>query len=59
MPRGSLVYVMLDDRSERHGVTESCAWQLGGGEPVVKVEGISGGFSLWRVRSRNAEPKVD
>lgn len=33
-------------------VTRSEAWTLGHGEPVVLVEGISGGVALWALTIR-------
>jgi hypothetical protein len=46
VPVGSDVEVMLDDCSIRHTKTRSEAWVAHGYEPLVKVEGISGGYSL-------------
>lgn len=46
---GTVVRVLLDDDSFRKTKTASEAWLLGGGMPVVKVEGIGGGYSLYRV----------
>lgn len=45
---GTAVRVLLDDGTFRKSKTASEAW-LVGPMPVVKVEGIGGGFSLFRV----------
>jgi len=42
------VRVMLDDGSFRKSMTLSDAW-IASGQPLVKVEGIGGGYSLYRV----------
>ena len=47
---GTVVEVTLDDRSIKETKTASEAWVLGGHTAVIKLEGISGGFSLSRVR---------
>jgi len=43
-----VVRVMLDDGSFRMSMTRSKAW-IASGQPLVEVEGISGGYSLYRV----------
>ena len=45
---GTAVRVLLDDGSFRKTKTASEAWMVGP-MPVVKVEGLGGGFSLLRV----------
>lgn len=45
---GTAVRVLLDDGSFRKSKTVSEAWFVGA-MPVVKVEGIAGGYSLLRV----------
>lgn len=47
---GTPVIVMRDDGREEPTRTRSQAWNLGDGSGVVLLEGISGGFSLCRVR---------
>jgi hypothetical protein len=49
-PVGTEVVVTRDDGTELRTATRSEAWTLGGGQAVVKVAGISGGYSLDRVR---------
>ena len=44
------VLVKLDSGKLWHTKTRSEAWTLGGGQPVVMLEGRSGGYSLERVR---------
>lgn len=46
---GAAVDVRLDDGTVKRTVTRSVAWLLGGGQPVVSVVGIAGGYSLERV----------
>jgi hypothetical protein len=46
---GCKVDVTLDDRSIKETKTSSEAWVIGGGIAVIKLEGISGGYSLSRV----------
>lgn len=46
---GTAVRVLRDDGNFLKSKTVSEAWLLGGGMPVVKVDGIAGGFSLLRV----------
>lgn len=48
-PPGSPCYVRYDDGSEHTHHTRSIAWLLGDGTAVVKVDGLSGGYSLDRV----------
>lgn len=43
------VRVLLDDGSYRKTKTASEAWVPGSGRPEVQVEGIGGGYSLFRV----------
>lgn len=50
IPEGSEVFVTRDDDSVQQTKTRSEAWLLGCGIPVVKVEGITGGYRLERVR---------
>lgn len=52
IPEGTKVYVRKDDGSEVETVTTSRPWQLGHGDWVVKVEGISGGYDLERITLR-------
>lgn len=53
---GTPVIVTRDDGSEFKTKTRSIPWMLGassrdpGHTAVIKVEGISGGYGLWRVR---------
>lgn len=49
-PIGTAVVVTRDNGAEQRSVTRSAAWTLGDGQAVVKVEGISGGYALERVR---------
>lgn len=44
------VLVKLDDGKLWHTKTRSEAWELGHGQPVVALEGRSGGYDLSRVR---------
>lgn len=46
---GHAVKVKLDDGTLQDTVTESEAWLLGGHTAVIKLRGISGGYSLERV----------
>jgi len=48
-PAGTPVHLMEDDGSVTETRTRSAAWQLGHGQPVVLVEGRTGGYSLWRL----------
>jgi hypothetical protein len=48
---GQPVIVRKDDGSDLHTRTRSVAWDLCG-TPVVKVEGIAGGYSLRRIRAQ-------
>lgn len=43
------VVVKLDDGSLWHTKTRSEAWNLGHGQPVVMLEGKSGGYDLSRI----------
>lgn len=49
-PVGSPCLVRHDDGIEREHHTTSPAWMLGSGHAAVKLSGISGGYSLDRVR---------
>jgi len=49
-PVGTNVQVLLDDGQTLHTLTRSVAWEIGYGNAHVKVEGITGGYSLNRVR---------
>lgn len=48
-PEGTHVTLVLDDGSKLATKTRSIAWELGHGQPVVKVEGKTGGWLLSRV----------
>lgn len=50
-PVGCKVEVTLDDGSIKETQTASEAWVLGGHTAVIKLEGISGGYSLSRVHA--------
>lgn len=56
VPKGTSVIVTKDDGSEFKTRTRSTPWMLGasshdpGHTAVIKVEGIAGGYGLWRVR---------
>jgi len=45
---GQAVRVLLDDGSFRKSKTRGEAW-VASGQPLVQVEGIGGGYSLYRV----------
>jgi hypothetical protein len=45
---GQAVRMMLDDGSFRKSKTRSEAW-IASGQPLVQVEGLGGGYSLYRV----------
>ena len=49
MMPGTPVQVVRDDGSKMLTRTRSVPWQLGHGDWVVSVEGISGGYLLSRV----------
>ncbi len=49
-PVGLDVIVQLDDRSQRATKTESEAWVMGGHSAMIRLEGISGGYMLDRVK---------
>src|SRR5947209_145698 len=49
---GAAVAVLLDDGSVKETVTRSEAWLMGGHSAVVMVEGISGAYSLHRVKAK-------
>ena len=46
---GCGVVVTLDNGTRKFTKTRSEAWELGHGQPVVMLEGISGGYDLARV----------
>lgn len=46
---GTAVIVTLDSGARKWTRTRSEAWELGHGQPVVMLEGISGGYDLARV----------
>jgi hypothetical protein len=56
VPEGTPVIVTLDSGKELFTKTRSIPWMLGkssrdpGHTAVIMVEGISGGYGLWRVR---------
>lgn len=56
VPEGTAVIVTMDDGTELKTKTRSIPWMLGkssrdpGHTAVIMVEGISGGYGLWRVR---------
>ena len=54
VPVGTPVTVTKDDGSKFETVTRSEPWELGHGEPVIKVDGIVGGYLLSRVKLRKA-----
>lgn len=47
---GMTVVVTLDDGTEKTTKTTSPPWQLGHGDWVIGLEGISGGYDITRVR---------
>ena len=49
-PIGTEVQVMLDDDTIRTTKTRSEAWVMGGHSAVILLEGISGAYSLDRVK---------
>ena len=52
---GCGVIVKLDDGKLKFTKTRSEAWTLGHGAPVVKVEGIVGGYDLNRITPHEIE----
>lgn len=50
VPEGTDVIVMKDDRSEVRTKTRSRGFLLGGHTACIMLEGISGAYSLERVR---------
>lgn len=56
VPIGTLVILTKDDGTEFHTKIRSEPWMLGascrdkGHTAVIKVEGITGGYGLWRIR---------
>ena len=55
VPVGTPVTVTKDDGSRFETRTRSEPWALGHGQPVIKVEGITGGYMLERVELREGE----
>lgn len=55
LPNGTPCLVTRDDGSILHSVTRSDPWELGSGQWVVRVEGISGGYAVERVRKADVE----
>src|ERR1700687_43814 len=61
VPEGTPVIVTKDDGSEFHTKTRSKPWMLGassrdqGHTAVIMVEGITGGYGLWRVRKEEVK----
>jgi hypothetical protein len=49
---GQPVAVVRDDWTVTETATRSEPWQLGSGDWVIMVEGISGGYALERVSTR-------
>jgi len=52
------VLVRLDDGKLWHTKTRSEAWELGHGQPVVMLEGRSGGYDLARVTPMERQDTV-
>ena len=52
---GQAVTLTEDNGSKTKTHTRSNAWDLGCGEPVVMVDGKSGGYSLKRIEAREPE----
>lgn len=52
---GTGVIVKLDGGELKYTKTRSEAWELGHGQPVVMLEGISGGYDLARVKPMEIE----
>ena len=46
------VYLTEDDGSITATQTRSVAWEIGGGTPVVMVDGKRGGYLLSRIKPR-------
>jgi hypothetical protein len=63
VPEGTPVIVIKDDGTEVKTKTRSIPWMLGsssrgpGHTAVIMVEGITGGYGLWRVRL-DQKPKL-
>lgn len=53
------VLVKLDDGKLWHTKTRSEAWALGHGQPVVMLEGRSGGYDLERVTPMERQDTPD
>lgn len=51
-PIGTEVWLTEDDGSRTSTKTASEAWILGHDQPVVKVQGRTGGFALERIRRK-------
>ncbi len=56
VPHGTPVILVNDDGTEFHTRTRSMPWMLGasphddGHTAVIMVDGITGGYGLWRIR---------
>lgn len=59
VPVGTPVTVRMDDGSDLRTLTRSEPWLLGHGAAVIKVDGITGGYLLDRVRTRPVAPAAD
>lgn len=55
LKEGDLVTVTLDDGTNKPTQALSEPWQLGHGDWVIKLAGISGGYALERVQMRLSE----
>ena len=55
VPVGSDVIVTKDDGTELRTKTRSEAWVVGDHTAIVKVDGISGGYNLSRIRRASRE----
>ena len=55
---GAGVLVKMDDGRLWHTRTRSEAWELGHGQPVVMLEGKSGGYDLSRIKPMEREDTV-
>lgn len=61
VPDGTAVIVTKDDGTEFHTKKRSIPWMLGassqsvGHTAVMMVDGISGGYGLWRIRLDTAK----
>ncbi len=50
-PPGTPVILTDDSGIGYQTTTKSEAWELGDGTPVVKLEGVVGGYALFRVKA--------